>query len=210
MFALNLTFADETWREVTWDKRFRQAVQLTIDSDDLIGTLYFGQASPPTIAPADYDVDAANALLDDMGMTERDADGYRMSPSGQPFEILIEVGAGGGEYSDPATFIVGYLGDIGIRSDFRGIDGALIGERSLANETQTGINWNTAPLFAAHTYADYIPNTIWGPLWGNWYDTDGESGEEPPSLDHGSIRDPRGARELPARKRGLHCRFRGE
>ena len=146
MFFLNLTFADETWREVTWDKRFRQALQLAIDSEDLISSLYFGQAGLPTIAPSDYDVDAANALLDDMGMTERDADGNRLSPSGQPFEILIEVGAGGGEYSDPATFIVGYLGDIGIKADFRGIDGALIGERRRSNEAQAGINWNTAPL----------------------------------------------------------------
>ena len=56
MFFLNLTFADETWREVTWDKRFRQALQLAIDSQDLIDTLYFGQAHLPTIAPADYDV----------------------------------------------------------------------------------------------------------------------------------------------------------
>lgn len=180
MFFLNLTFADDTWREVTWDKRFRQAVQLAIDSDDLIGTLYFGQAHAPTIASADYDVDAANALLDEMGMTERDSDGYRLSPSGNPFEILIEVGAGGGEYSDPATFIVGYLADIGIRADFRGIDGALIGERRRSNETQAGINWNTAPLFAAHTYPDYVPNDLWGPLWGTWYNTDGESGEAPP------------------------------
>ena len=180
MFFLNLTFADETWREVTWDKRFRQALQLAIDSEDLISSLYFGQAGLPTIAPSDYDVDAANALLDDMGMTERDADGNRLSPSGQPFEILIEVGAGGGEYSDPATFIVGYLGDIGIKADFRGIDGALIGERRRSNEAQAGINWNTAPLFAAHTYPDYIPNDIWAPLWSTWYDTDGESGEAPP------------------------------
>ena len=180
MFFLNLTFADETWREVTWDKRFRQALQLAIDSEDLISSLYFGQAGLPTIAPSDYDVDAANALLDDMGMTERDADGNRLSPSGQPFEILIEVGAGGGEYSDPATFIVGYLGDIGIKADFRGIDGALIGERRRSNEAQAGINWNTAPLFAAHTYPDYIPNDIWAPLWSTWYDSDGESGEAPP------------------------------
>ena len=180
MFFLNLTFADETWREVTWDKRFRQALQLAIDSEDLISSLYFGQAGVPTIAPSDYDVDAANALLDDMGMTERDADGNRLSPSGQPFEILIEVGAGGGEYSDPATFIVGYLGDIGIKADFRGIDGALIGERRRSNEAQAGINWNTAPLFAAHTYPDYIPNDIWAPLWSTWYDSDGESGEAPP------------------------------
>ena len=180
MFFLNLTFADETWREVTGDKRFRQALQLAIDSQDLIDTLYFGQAHLPTIAPADYDVDAANALLDDMGMTERDADGNRLSPSGQAFEILIEVSAGGGEYSDPATFIVGYLADVGIKADFRGIDGALIGERRRSNEAQAGINWNTAPLFAAHTYPDYIPNAVWAPLWGTWYDSDGEQGEAPP------------------------------
>ena len=180
MFHLNLTVADETWREVTGDKRFRQAVQLGIDSEELINSLYFGQASLPTIAPPDYDVDAANALLDEMGMSDRDADGYRLSPSGNPFEILIEVGAGGGEYSDPAPFIVDYLGDIGIRADFRGIDGALIGERRRSNEMQAGINWNTAPLFAAHTYPDYIPNDVWAPLWSAWYNSDGESGEEPP------------------------------
>ena len=40
-------------------------------------------------------------------------------------------------------------------------------------------NSNTAPLFAAHTYPDYIPNTNWGPLWGQWYG-DNEAGEEPP------------------------------
>ncbi len=179
MFHLNLTYADETWREVTWDSRFRNAVMLAIDSDDLINAIYYGQASLPTIAPSDYDVDAANALLDEMGMTERDADGYRLSPSGQPFSIMIEVGAGGGDYSDPAPFFVDYLGDIGINADFRNIDPALVGERRASNEMQAGINWNTAPLFAAHTYPDYIPNTNWGPLWGQWYG-DNEAGEEPP------------------------------
>ena len=179
MFHLNLTFADPTWREVTWDSRFRNAVMLAIDSDDLINAIYYGQASLPTIAPSDYDVDAANALLDDMGMTERDADGNRLSPSGQPFSIMIEVGAGGGDYSDPAPFFVDYLGDIGIKADFRNIDPALVGERRASNEMQAGINWNTAPLFAAHTYPDYIPNTNWGPLWGQWY-ADNEAGEEPP------------------------------
>ena len=71
------------------------------------------------------------------------------------------------------------LGDIGIKADFRNIDPALVGERRSSNEMQAGINWNTAPLFAAHTYPDYIPNTNWGPLWGQWYG-DNEAGEEPP------------------------------
>ena len=179
MFHINLTFADDTWREVTWDKRFRQAVQLGIDSEDLINAIYFGQASLPTIAPSDYDVDAANALLDEMGMTERDGDGNRLSPSGQPFSIMIEVGAGGGDYADPAPFFVDYLGDIGISADFRNIDPALVGERRASNEMQAGINWNTAPLFAAHTYPDYIPTSNWGPLWATWYG-DNEAGEAPP------------------------------
>jgi len=179
MFHLNLTFADETWREVTWDARFRNAVMLAFDSEELINAIYYGQASLPTIAPSDYDVDGANAMLDDMGMTERDADGYRQSPSGEPFSIMIEVGAGGGDYSDPAPFFVDYLGDIGVKADFRNIDSALLGERRASNEMQAGINWNTAPLFAAHTFPDYIPNNNWGPLWGQWY-ADNSTGEEPP------------------------------
>ncbi len=179
MLHLNLTFDDPTWREVTWDKRFRQAVMLAIDSDDLINAIYYGQASLPTIATSDYDVEAANALLDEMGMTERDADGNRLSPSGEPFSIMIEVGAGGGDYSDPAPFFVDYLGDIGINADFREIDPALVGERRASNEMQAGINWNTAPVFEAHTYPDYIPNANWGPLWGQWYQ-DNDTGEAPP------------------------------
>ncbi len=179
MLHLNLTFADETWREVTWDKRFRQALMLAIDSQDLINAIYYGQASLPTIATGEYDVDAAKALLDEMGMTERDADGYRLSPSGQPFSIMMEVGAGGGDYSDPAPFFVDYLGDVGIKADFRNIDPALLGERRASNEMQAGINWNTAPVFDAHTYPDYIPTSNWGPLWSQWYG-DNEMGEAPP------------------------------
>ena len=35
MLHLNLTFDDPVWREVTWDARFRNAVMLAIDSEDL-------------------------------------------------------------------------------------------------------------------------------------------------------------------------------
>ena len=180
MFFLNLSYDDPTWREVTWDVRFRQAVQLALDNQEIINDLYFGQAKLPTTVPGEYDVEEANRLLDEMGMTERDAGGFRLAPSGEPFEILIEVDAAGGEYADLAPFIVDYLTNVGIKIDFKGIDGTLLGERRQANEAQAGIMWNTAPMWAAHIFPDYIPTDTWGPAWQDWYESDGESGEAPP------------------------------
>ena len=39
---------------------------------------------------ADYDPDQANALFDEIGMTERTRDGFRRAPGGEKLQILIE------------------------------------------------------------------------------------------------------------------------
>ena len=43
---------------------------------------------------ADYDPDQANALLDEVGMTERTRDGFRLAPGGEELQILIEYAGG--------------------------------------------------------------------------------------------------------------------
>ena len=42
-------------------------------------------------ADADFDIDAGNRLLDEMGLTARDEDGYRLRPDGKPIEMLMDV-----------------------------------------------------------------------------------------------------------------------
>jgi peptide/nickel transport system substrate-binding protein len=78
----------------TADLEVREALRAAVDVQTIVDTVYAGHyarawtALAPTTAPAgsydedlegsyDYDPDLANALLDEAGWTERDADGYR-------------------------------------------------------------------------------------------------------------------------------------
>ena len=69
-----------------------------------------------------YDVDAANALLDEMGLTNKDADGYRKYKDGSPFEILLEHGAHALDLAPVADLTAQYLKDVGIKVIVKQID----------------------------------------------------------------------------------------
>ena len=69
--------------------------------------------------------------------------------------------------------------DVGVDFIIRPIDNALWGQRMRAGEMQF-VGW---PMAKAATETDLVPistNTDWAPLWGLWYHTNGEQGEEPP------------------------------
>ena len=110
-FALNYTHKNPVLREIFNDIRFRQALSLVIDRNEIGESLMFG-LTEPWAAPAsrdwtgfeewmathyvEYDVEGANALLDEMGLAW-DADGvYRLRPDGERLSILTE-------YSTPAA-----------------------------------------------------------------------------------------------------------
>ena len=88
-FALypNLNAKDEVWRELFRDVRFRRALSLGIKRDDINQTFYFGLAlggnntvlpQSPLYRPeyryrwAEYDLELANRLLDEIGLTKRE------------------------------------------------------------------------------------------------------------------------------------------
>ena len=83
-FILNLTHTDENWRKVVRDRRFRQALNLAIDRKEILDAVYFGFGEMPTVVPSEYNVAKANALLDEMGMTKKDGDGFRLGPMERP------------------------------------------------------------------------------------------------------------------------------
>lgn len=181
MFYLNLSFDDPGWRAAVNDGRFREALQLAIDSQELLDELYFAQGSLPATQTAVYDPDGANALLDDMGMAERDADGFRLGPDGEEFEIFITLDQWGG-YFEQAPFLKDYFEAVGLRTDYQQFESSINNQTRTANEHKSGITWNTAPLWHSHnpSYPEYLPTTNTGPLYQAWYQSDGERGEEPP------------------------------
>ena len=110
---INQTFDDPVWREVVQDIRFRQAVSLAVDREEMIESLYYGFASLPEVSvPEDLiarDLDRANALLDEMGLDQRDDDGWRLGPDGERFEFLIETGAHAADLAPAAELAGEYL-----------------------------------------------------------------------------------------------------
>jgi peptide/nickel transport system substrate-binding protein len=95
---------DEKMTEVVRDYRWAKALSMAVDRDEINEVIFFGtgrvgQMSPmPTskyykeeygTAYAQLDLDAANALLDEMGM-KKGADGMRTFPDGSQFTYNIE------------------------------------------------------------------------------------------------------------------------
>lgn len=178
---LNFTYEDPVWREVVGDVRFRQALNYGIDRDEMIQDIIFGQGlHPERSTPMDYDPQKANQLLDEMGMTARDSEGYRRGPDGETFEIFVEIPTVE-LFSDAIQLMIGYYRDIGLKMTMKEISWELIGQRMASNEHQATMRWSREAVWPSRHEHDYVPQQTWAPLWQQWYTTDGEKGEEPPA-----------------------------
>ena len=102
--GFNFNEKDLVLRKIYHNIKFRQALSLAINRDEINETVYFGKAVPCNVAPspansyykkewgeyyAQYDPKTANHLLDEMGL-ERGKDGFRLRPDGKRLELLIE------------------------------------------------------------------------------------------------------------------------
>lgn len=177
---LNLTFDDPVWREVTGDLRFRQAVNMAINREEIIESVYFNQASLPSLVPAEHDLEQANQLLDEMGMDQRDGEGFRLGPDGNTFVLPIETASYAPDVPVVAELLVEHLKEVGIKATFNLIDSSLASQRLDANEAQATVIWSVQPMWRNGTWTDYLPTSRWGKLWDDWYKSNGEEGEEPP------------------------------
>ena len=178
----NQTFEDADWQSVVSDVRFRQAVSLSINRQELIDTVYFGHASLPMVLVGEqysqFDVAAANQLLDEMGLTEKNADGIRLYPSGKPIEILLEHGANAPDLSPVADLTAQYLRDIGLLVTVRQIDPSLFGERWNANQVQANVMWSHDRGWDNDPVTGSVNRA--GRAWWQYVNTGGTEGVEPP------------------------------
>ncbi len=179
---LNQTFDDPDWQSVVSDIRFRQAVSLAINRQELIDSVYYGYASFPlqTIGEefSTFDVDKANALLDEMGLTEKDADGFRKYPSGKVIEILLENGQQAPDLAPVADLTAQYLKAIGLKVTVKAIDSTLHGERWNANQIQATVMWSHDVGWAGDITLGNINRA--GRQWEVWRTSNGNEGVEPP------------------------------
>ncbi|MBN1872968.1 MAG: ABC transporter substrate-binding protein [Anaerolineae bacterium] len=179
---LNQTFDDADWQSVVQDVRFRQAVSMAVNRQELIDTVYYGHASFPLELVGEeysqFDVDAANRLLDDMGLTEKNADGIRLYPSGAPINILLEHAAHAPDLIPVADLVAQYLKPIGINVTVKQIDSSLFSERYNANQIQASVHWSHDRGWDNDAVSGSVARA--GILWNQWVSTEGKEGVEPP------------------------------
>jgi len=181
-FKLNLTYDDPVFQEVVSDVRFRKALDHAINRPEILRTFYLDQFAklPSQVSTSEFSVEQANQLLDEMGMTERGDDGFRLSPSGEPFSILLELGTLSQDHVPMGELITEYWKEVGINASIKAGDWTLINERVLANEVQgTGV-WAHVDIWPSAGWDDYLPHNHWGRAWQDWYVSEGENGMEPP------------------------------
>lgn len=194
----NLNHKDPILRSIFNDRRFRIAMSHAINRQEIIDLLYLGQAQPYQAAPLpqsryyyeqlakafiEYDPDKANQLLDEMGLTKRDSDGFRLRPDGKTLSITLEIASLPNPWPDAGELIKKYWGEVGVKVAVKIEDRSLWQVRTAAAEHDVtfwfgdgGIN----ALLEPYWYFPYSQNSRYAPLWGQWYATKGESGEEPP------------------------------
>ncbi|MEM7030606.1 MAG: ABC transporter substrate-binding protein [Chloroflexota bacterium] len=183
LFKLVLTYDDPVWQEVTSDVRFRRALNFAINRPEILKTFFLDQFAilPRETTDPEFSVDKANALLDEMGMTERDADGFRLSPSGEPFSILFELGPLSQDHVPMGELIAEYWKEVGVNTSVKASDWGLVNQRITANEVQATGVWSHEDIWPSGGWDDYLPNNQWGRPWHTWFVTQGAEGIEPPA-----------------------------
>jgi peptide/nickel transport system substrate-binding protein len=178
----NLTYEDEVWRQVVRDIRFRRGVIHSLDVPAIIEAIFFGFGEPEEMVGHEYNPDKANQFLDEMGLDQRDNDGFRLGPDGETFEVPFEIASYNPAFVPTMELIVEYMNAVGLKTTMQVVEPGLHSTRINANEVQATIMWDHrgawwgwgGPFGNGDIHA-----RAW-PLWWSWHTSAGEQGEEPP------------------------------
>jgi peptide/nickel transport system substrate-binding protein len=202
---INQAPKNERLRPIFQDRRFRIAVSLCMNREEMNELIYDGMATPKQYAPIrtspqaypklanayiEYDPDEANRLLDEMGMAERDAEGFRLYPdgSGETFSVIIEgLRQPGTPGEDVAQMAVQYLAEVGLKATYKYDERALYEERVAANETELaywGPDRTVLPMYNHQVFTGVQMQRNWAGAWGLWKNNPEDPNAEEPPADH--------------------------
>jgi peptide/nickel transport system substrate-binding protein len=93
---------NEAFRELLRQADFRRALSIAVDRETINQTAYLGLGQvghgfslPGVFDPeidgqwVEYDLDRANQMLDDLGLTNRDSEGFRTLPNGENLTFIL-------------------------------------------------------------------------------------------------------------------------
>jgi peptide/nickel transport system substrate-binding protein len=184
------------------NRDFRIAMSYAINRKQINESAFLGTGEPRQGVPkkghpyypgdeyafkyTEYNPDLANKMLDSIGLSKKDAEGFRLFPSGKRVLVELSVVEVFGPYRDIGTLITKDFEKVGIKVNMQIRERALHFQMRQANDLQAELwNQDTAgfPFTGSTKYdfrKDLYGNLTYGPLWKQWYDTSGKEGVEPP------------------------------
>ncbi|MEM7737544.1 MAG: ABC transporter substrate-binding protein [Deinococcota bacterium] len=188
----NYNVQDDVLANLYEDMRFREALNIAIDRIAINELVFSGLAEPRQASPisgspyfdadyeqqwVEYSPDRANELLNDMGLTERDGDGFRLRSDGERLSIVVESRS----ESDALELISAYWADIGIEALIRVMERSLFEERRANNEQDMyfgGLDRSSVVSADPRRYLGWETGLN---EFYKWYNSAGENGIEPPA-----------------------------
>ena len=179
---------------------FRRALSMGIDRKQLNETFWLGIGTPGSIAPSvqmpqspgkefrdkwsTLDIAKANQLLDSIGLTKKDAEGYRVrTDNGERLRIQIQAVKALLPWPQQGEMIAEQWRKIGIQADVREMERTLATTRTRNNEHQIMIWTNGGTellyLFPRHALPVDPTEAYVGPEFANWFASNGAQGRAP-------------------------------
>jgi peptide/nickel transport system substrate-binding protein len=184
----NRNTPDAVLAEIFANKDFRIGMSHAINRPEIIEIVGFGQGTPAQVGPlessplyneqlanqyTEFDLELANEYLDKV-IPDRDADGYRLRPDGQPLNIVYTVSADlsyGTNWVSVAELLIGYWDAVGVRVQLNAVADDVFVEQRETNDLQLTMYTGEggAGLTAILDPRYYTPMELFG-LYGNgWF-----------------------------------------
>lgn len=193
-------------REFLSNPKFRQALSLAIQREDILRAEFAGMSVPSQVGPPPespfhnprvtkawtaYEPATASRMLDELGLDQRDSDGFRLFPDGTRMHFFINVtpmlGVG------PAQLVAEDWRAAGIRVQVRERSRELFRLEidSLEHDFSVWIsNGEFLPLLEPRLLVPFNAYSDFARAWGVWFGTGGYNAPEDAPRTRGSQRPP--------------------
>ena len=200
--SFNVTHENLEKRKVFGDLRFRQAMSIALNRDEINEVGFLGQGipkqyvgfspSPSFLDPKwesymiQYDPEGANALLDEIGMKDIDGDGMRELPNGEKLILNMQF-ATQGVAGEVVELIGQQWSEVGIQSTVKEVTPDEYRSSQSSNNLDVG-SWRKSQPMAivlgnnelwVPPFENYFGHRT-GMLWAEYVDSKGASGVKPP------------------------------
>lgn len=188
---------DERVRPYLADVRFRMALSLAVNREELADLIFNKMASPargvagpfdPYYLPefeqpySEYDPARAKQLLEEVGL-RADAKGLRHFPDGEPFRpILHTYPSEAGGVADQWELVADYWREVGldfvVKLDQRSLSVLQMknGNTDFWAYMSAGVHWTVDPMW----YVPWMSFSYFAPGYGRFVETRGRAGVQPP------------------------------